>query len=207
MTVFINRLGETLAHGRGVIQMTGWKLIQGSAKFRNPRRCTATKVEDGAGDTGTSCRIPRRGAPGVLQERLPPRGSRGCRVRAAPAVSRAKLCVKAHTSIQVQRKHSGIPHAMVLRLMPCSPRRRIPLVTVIGGLRVVQARLGRRASADLTPATGAGTTRFCRTRRISTRRLRRTYTSVEALMTTLLRRSSVALASLTGNPPCDRSRD
>jgi hypothetical protein len=30
---------------------------------------------------------------------------------------------KAHTSIQVQRRHSGIPCAVVLRLMPCSPRR------------------------------------------------------------------------------------
>jgi hypothetical protein len=29
----------------------------------------------------------------------------------------------AHTSIQVQRRHSGIPCAMALRLMPCSPRR------------------------------------------------------------------------------------
>jgi len=31
----------------------------------------------------------------------------------------------AHTSIQVQRKHSGLPCAMALRLMPWSPRRRI----------------------------------------------------------------------------------
>jgi hypothetical protein len=46
-------------------------------------------------------------------------------VRAAPAVSCAKLCEETHTSIQVQRRHSGIPRAMVLRLMPCSPRRRI----------------------------------------------------------------------------------
>ena len=29
----------------------------------------------------------------------------------------------AHTSIQVQRRQSGIPCAMALRLMPCSPRR------------------------------------------------------------------------------------
>ena len=63
------------------------------------------------------------------------RGSRECRVRAAPAVSCAKLCEDAHTSIQVQRKHSGLPRAMVLRVIACSPRRRIRLVTVAGGLR------------------------------------------------------------------------
>ena len=50
--------------------------------------------------------------------------------------SRVQLCTKkAHTSIQVQRRQSGIPCAMVLRLMPCSPRRRIRLVTVAAGLR------------------------------------------------------------------------
>src|SRR5258705_7870809 len=40
----------------------------------------------------------------------------------------------AHTSIQVQRRQSGIPCAMALRLMPCSLRRRIRLVTVAAGL-------------------------------------------------------------------------
>src|SRR5260370_37549124 len=56
---------------------------------------------------------------------LEKRGSRECRVRAAPAVSCAKLCEETRTSIQVQRKHSGIPRAMVLRLMPCSCVRKI----------------------------------------------------------------------------------
>jgi hypothetical protein len=36
------------------------------------------------------------------------------RVRAAPAVSRAKAEKNTHTSIQVQRKQSGLPCAMVL---------------------------------------------------------------------------------------------
>jgi hypothetical protein len=53
---------------------------------------------------------------------------------------------------------------MVLRLMACSPRRRIHLATVIGGLRVVRPGRADFASADLTPATGARTTRFCRPR-------------------------------------------
>jgi hypothetical protein len=69
-----------------------------------------------------------------------------------------------HTSIQVQSEHSGIPRTMVLRLMPRSPRRRIRLVTVIGGLKVFAAPgWADQTSADLTPATGARTTRFCRT--------------------------------------------
>ena len=92
------------------------------------------------------------------------RGRGECRVHAAPAVSCAKLCKETHTSIQVQRRHSGIPRAMALRLMPRSPRRRIRLVTVVCGSRFVEARLGRHASADLASATDARTTRFCRTR-------------------------------------------
>ncbi len=42
------------------------------------------------------------------------RGRGEDRVRAAPAVSRANADSKAHTSIQVQRKQSGLPCAMVL---------------------------------------------------------------------------------------------
>jgi hypothetical protein len=42
------------------------------------------------------------------------RGRREDRVRAAPAVSCAKCTKQTHTSIQVQRKHSGLPRAMVL---------------------------------------------------------------------------------------------
>ena len=70
------------------------------------------------------------------------RGSRECRVRAAPAVSCARLCEETHTSIQVQRRQSGIPCAMVLRLMPCSPRRRIRFVTVASGLRLDPSPVG-----------------------------------------------------------------
>jgi hypothetical protein len=122
------------------------------------------------------------------------RGSRECRVRAAPTVSCAKLCEETHTSIQVQRRHSGIPCAMALRLIARSPRRRIRLVTVVCGLRFVQARLGRRASADLTPATGTRTTRFCRTQPpVFTQRLRRAMAP-----------SSCADDIAHGmNPPCD----
>src|ERR1700688_246695 len=49
------------------------------------------------------------------------RGRRESRVRAAPAVSRAKSTENAHTSIQVQRKQSGFPCAVdygLLRALP-----------------------------------------------------------------------------------------
>jgi hypothetical protein len=62
------------------------------------------------------------------------KGRGECRMRAAPAVSRAKQVSKTHTSIQVQRRRSDIPCAMALRLITRSPRRRIRLVTVIGEL-------------------------------------------------------------------------
>ncbi len=79
----------------------------------------------------------------VLPNRFPPKtegaGNAGCALHPR---SRVQNCAKEpHTSIQVQRKHSGIPRAMALRLMACSPRRRIRLVTVIGGLKVLRTRL------------------------------------------------------------------
>ena len=119
----------------------------------------------------------------VLPNRFPPKtegaGNAGCALHPR---SRVQNCAKEpHTSIQVQRKHSGIPRAMALRLMACSPRRRIRLVTVIGGLKVLPSPVGlNKTSADLTPATGARTTRFCRT---------------------LQHRSSGARRSLTENRP------
>ena len=48
----------------------------------------------------------------------------------------------AHTSIQVQPEQPGIPCAMVLRLMPSSPWRRIPLASIAGELTARIARLG-----------------------------------------------------------------
>src|SRR6185312_6164190 len=58
----------------------------------------------------------------------------------------------------------GIPCVAALRLMPRSPRRRIRLVTVVGGfLRSFQPGRVWTITADLAPATGVRTTRFCRT--------------------------------------------
>jgi hypothetical protein len=125
---------------------------------------------------------------------LSQRGSGECRVRAAPAVSCANARVKTHTSIQVQRKHSGIPRAMALRLMARSPRRRILSCHRRRRISGFANPVGpAKTSADLTPATGAGTTRFCRTQPpVFAKRLRRAR-----------RRSSARRASLTGDPPCD----
>ena len=71
------------------------------------------------------------------------RGSRECRVHAAPAVSCAivrKENAHEHTG---KSEHSGIPCAMALRLMPCSPRRRIRLASVVGELAADRTRSGR----------------------------------------------------------------
>jgi hypothetical protein len=112
------------------------------------------------------------------------RGRRERRVLAAPAVS----CAKVHK--ENAHEHTGTvgafrrsPHngfTAYATLSPatnssCHRHRRIKVFRTPGW--------ARKTSADLTPATGARTTRFCRTQ---------------------LRRSSVAPSSLTGRSlPCD----
>src|ERR1700680_4033683 len=49
------------------------------------------------------------------------RGRRESRVHAAPAVSRANTHSKTHTSIQVQRRQSGLPCAVVYGLLRALP--------------------------------------------------------------------------------------
>ena len=58
------------------------------------------------------------------------RGRREDRVRAAPAVSCAKCTKKTHTSIQVQRRQSGLPCAVVYGLLRALPGDRL-VATVI----------------------------------------------------------------------------
>src|SRR4029079_12230765 len=81
-----------------------------------------------------------------MHDRCPPenRGSRECRVRAAPAVSCAKSGKETYTSIQVQRRQSGIPCAMVLRLIRA-------LLGVPGFLAAVALRFSPQ---DFIPASG-----------------------------------------------------
>jgi hypothetical protein len=84
------------------------------------------------------------------------RGSRECRVHAAPAVSCARMRKYTHTSIQVQPEHSGIPCAMALRLMPRSPWRRIRLASIAAGLMAKSIGLDRSRHRQL------GTSHGCR---------------------------------------------
>src|SRR6266700_1908091 len=79
-------------------------------------------------------------------------GNAGCALHPR---SRVQICAKkTHTSIQVQRRQSDIPCAMALRLMPCSPRRRIRLVTVAAGLLADMIRLDRYSHRQLDTSNG-----------------------------------------------------
>src|SRR5450756_1021318 len=73
------------------------------------------------------------------------RGRRESRVRAAPAVSCAKMHKKTHTSIQVQRRQSGLPCAMVYDLFRALPGDRAFLPP---------SPAKTFALANLTPASG-----------------------------------------------------
>src|SRR6266851_304344 len=80
-------------------------------------------------------------------------GNAGCALHPRSRVQKAR---KTHTSIQVQRRHSGIPCAMALRLTSRSPRR-IGLCC-LRRLRITGSSAPGRAdlpSADLTPTTEA----------------------------------------------------
>jgi hypothetical protein len=100
----------------------------------------------------------------ALHERSLPRGSRECRGRAAPAVSCAR-CTKEnaheHTGSAEALRHSprnGFTAYAALSPATnssCHRHRRIEGFDEPGWVR--------KTSADLTPATGARTTRFCRT--------------------------------------------
>ena len=78
--------------------------------------------------------------------------------------SRVQSCAKKRT--RAYRFSGSIPAfpAQWLYGLCRAPRRRIRLVTVIGELMALPRPVGlTKTSADLTPATGARTTRFCRT--------------------------------------------
>src|SRR5207237_6186917 len=114
---------------------------------RRPRRAAALyalrRWRFARSDAKTHLRIPAARFARVV-ETFPPQkkgaGNAGCALHPR---SRVQICAKsAHTSIQVQSEHSDIPRAMALRLMPRSPRRRIRLVTVTGGLTVLRDPVG-----------------------------------------------------------------
>ena len=126
---------------------------------------------------------------------------------AAPAVSCARVRIEAHTSIQVQPEHSGIPCAMVLRLMPRSPRRRIRFVTVASRIEDMSAPGWADASPQgVASATDARTTRFCRTQHPSSSR---GFAGIKCKSSKhwrrRKRRSSARCCSLTAKPPCEHA--
>jgi hypothetical protein len=73
-------------------------------------------------------------------------GKTGCALHPRSRVQRVDK--KAHTSIQVQRKQSGLPCAVVLQLISCSPRRDQSLFVTVAPEK-------RELLANLTPAIGA----------------------------------------------------
>jgi hypothetical protein len=77
----------------------------------------------------------------------------GCRVRSAPAASCANSAKNAHEKNRYRRSNPAFC-AMVLRLMPRSPRRRIRLVTVANGLRFCQTRSGQQNLRRLGTSNG-----------------------------------------------------
>jgi hypothetical protein len=79
-------------------------------------------------------------------------GNAGCALHPRSRVQCAQK--SAHTSIQVQRRHSGIPCAMALRRMPCSPWRRIHLATIAAGLMTDSVRLDRYRHRQLDISNG-----------------------------------------------------
>ena len=83
----------------------------------------------------------------------PKRGRRECRVRAAPAVSCAKVCKKAHTSIQVQRRHPTFPAQWFYGLYRALPGGPGSLSPSPRGYRARSNWIDAQPR-DLTPASG-----------------------------------------------------
>jgi hypothetical protein len=101
------------------------------------------------------------------------RGSRECRMRAAPAVSCAKMHKGKRTrAYRFSGGYPTFPAQWLYGLCRDLPGERIRLVTVAAGLTADRPGWIDFATDSLAPATGVGTTRFCRTqqRRSSARR-------------------------------------
>ena len=91
----------------------------------------------------------------VRPKKIEGAGKTGCALHPRSHVQKAYK--KTHMSIQVQRKQSGLPCAMVLRLISCSPRRDLA--------RLPPSPPKKRASQELdTSHWGVRTTRLRRPR-------------------------------------------
>src|SRR3981081_4832651 len=98
--------------------------------------------------------ISRRDAPELCMNLSPKEGvgNAGCPLHPQP---RAQSVVT-HTSVVTTGppEHPAFPHAMVLRLISCSPRRRIRLVTVIGELTACLSPVGPTCLRQLDTSNG-----------------------------------------------------
>ena len=116
----------------------------GTERTRNDGSGISIRISN----SGYTSAFSRREAPEVCVSLSLKRGSRECRMRAAPAVSRAKGRTKIAHEHTGQRRQSDIPCAMALRLISRSPRsiglsclRRLPETGTL-------ARLGFRTSVE-----------------------------------------------------------
>ena len=138
----------------------------------------------------------RRDAPEVLHEPCPSRkegaGNAGCALHPRSRVQAAQR--KTHTSIQVQRRHPASPARWLYGLCRALPGDEFVLSPSSADTDVRQPGWAAKTSADLTPATGARTTRFYRTQPpVFAQRLRRAMAP-----------SSCAKDTAHGmNPPCN----
>jgi hypothetical protein len=109
------------------------------------------KQREGMGPHSRGMRCPRLAQLFTLSAR---RGRRESRVRAAPAVSRANAHSKTHTSIQVQRRQSGLPCAIVLTVsfVLLCPGSFATVASRISGAS--QPGWAAAPPQDLTPASG-----------------------------------------------------
>ena len=78
-------------------------------------------------------------------------GNTGCALHPR---SRVQICTKSAHEHTGTAEHSGLPCAMALRLMPCSPRRRIRLVTVAAGLWLIESGKARCRHRQLDTSNG-----------------------------------------------------
>src|ERR1700687_3389417 len=119
------------------------------AKTVRPKQCRFYFKYDSA--------IPRRDTPELCVNCSPRKtegaGNAGCPMHPQP---RVRSLSEAH-----ERSHHGhtgfkpgIPRAMVLRLISCSPRRRIRLVTVIRGLRLCLHPVGPTSLREFNTSNG-----------------------------------------------------
>ncbi len=117
-----------------------------------------------------------------------------------------KIVKRTHTrSNRYRRSNPAFPAQWPYGLCRALPRRRIPVCHRHLRIKVRRTRSGRLASASLAPATGVGTTRFCRTLKRRSSCAPRDRSRVWLALRPRWRAS--ALASTTSRPAFVTTRD